>query len=150
MTHRTYRRLMFTVIMLLTAVSLIKSPTPTSAVMETCEECNAVCDEIQYGCLEHGYPSHYCASLARPCRIDCFYGGRGVFPRYDLCVDLSVIGAPKWSRSDFTSKELTSPQTTFVARAVDADKLCSAGLVLSAGVRVKRKPVITAAFVITW
>lgn len=73
MTHKIYRRLVFTVMMLLMALSLMKSPTPTAAVMETCEECNAVCDETYYGCLEHGYSTMYCASLARPCRIHCFY-----------------------------------------------------------------------------
>ena len=73
MTHKLYRRLVLTLMMLLMALALMNSPTPTTAVRETCEECNAVCDETFYGCLEHGYPSTYCASLARPCRIHCFY-----------------------------------------------------------------------------
>jgi hypothetical protein len=73
MTHKIYRRLIFTGMMLLIAVSLMNSPAPTGAVRETCEECNAVCDEIRLGCLEHGNSPLYCSGLARPCYIHCFY-----------------------------------------------------------------------------
>lgn len=73
MTHKIYRRLAFLMMILLVAVSLMNSPTPTAANMETCEECNAVCDVTMSGCLEHGYPWAYCSSLARPCYIHCFY-----------------------------------------------------------------------------
>jgi hypothetical protein len=73
MTHKIYRRLVFLMMMLLMAISLMNSPTSTAAVRETCEECNAVCDETLYGCLEHGNSMLYCSALARPCYIHCFY-----------------------------------------------------------------------------
>lgn len=57
MTHKTHRRFLFIVIMLLMALSIINTgPQSRAAVQQTCEECRADCDTWYNNCVAAGRP----------------------------------------------------------------------------------------------
>jgi len=73
MTKKSNRRFLLAAIMLLMTVFLLANGPAQQAASQECDECNAACDVIYDGCIEHGYSQTYCGNLARPCRINCFY-----------------------------------------------------------------------------
>jgi outer membrane biogenesis lipoprotein LolB len=74
MTKKTYRRFLLAAMMLLLTACLVTTGSRQQAAEETCEECNARCEQIIQDCQAQGLPFGVCAQVGIQCSSNCLYG----------------------------------------------------------------------------
>lgn len=74
MTKKIYRRFVLAATMLLVTVFLVSAGPTQQAAQETCEECNARCEQIGQDCRAQGLPFGVCAHVTIQCSTDCLNG----------------------------------------------------------------------------
>ena len=74
MTKKIYRRFLLAAMMLLLTAFLAATSPTQQAAEETCEECNARCEQYVNDCHAQGLPFGVCAHVGIQCSTDCLYG----------------------------------------------------------------------------
>jgi hypothetical protein len=74
MTKKIYRRFLMAAIMLLFTVCLAVTGPAQRAAQETCDECNARCQQYVDDCYAQGYSFSVCSHVSIQCSSDCLYG----------------------------------------------------------------------------
>ena len=74
MTKKIYRRFLLAAMMLLLTALLATTGPTQRAAEETCEECNARCEQMVQDCQAQGLPFGVCAHVGIQCSSDCLYG----------------------------------------------------------------------------
>jgi type VI protein secretion system component VasF len=74
MTTKIYRRFLLAAMMLFLTAFLVATGPTQQAAEETCDECNARCEQIMQDCHAQGLPFGVCAHMGIQCTSGCLYG----------------------------------------------------------------------------